>query len=115
MTGDCIFCKIKNMEIPSEMLYVDHMSFVIRDINPAASTHMLVIPLEHVTAIEASCQEQMYLISHLIMVAKQMVDQESDLSDNGWRLVINQGKHAGQQISHLHIHILGGQPLGSMA
>jgi histidine triad (HIT) family protein len=115
MTQDCIFCRIKSGDIPSEMLFMDDLSFVIRDINPVAPIHLLIIPIEHVTDISTSSQDQFDLLSHLMMVAKRMVDRHKDLTDNGWRLVINQGRFSGQEIPHLHLHILGGQKLGPIA
>ena len=113
MVEDCIFCKIGQGEIPSELLYRDDTSFVIRDINPRAPTHLLVLPFEHVTYLASFTPEREVLLGHLVLVAKEMAQREG-LTESGYRLVINQGSDSGQEVPHLHLHALGGRRLGAM-
>ena len=113
MAEDCIFCKIGQGEIPSELLYRDDKVFVIRDINPRAPSHFLVIPFEHVIYLASFTQDSEALLGHLVLVAKGLAQREG-LMDNGYRLVINQGSDSGQEVPHLHLHVLGGRRLGAM-
>jgi histidine triad (HIT) family protein len=111
--ADCIFCKINSGEIPGDFLHRDEHCFVIGDIAPAAPTHLLVIPNEHLTHLEGLDQARAGLVGHMVMVAQQMAVKEG-IADSGYRLVINQRDDAGQLIDHLHLHVLGGQKLGRM-
>ncbi len=111
--GDCIFCKIYLGEIPGDFLHRDELCFVIRDIAPAAPTHLLVIPNEHFTHLDGLDAERPGMVGHLVFVAQQMAQAEG-IGDSGYRLVINQKDDAGQLIDHLHLHVLGGQKLGRM-
>jgi histidine triad (HIT) family protein len=113
MAEDCIFCKIGRGEIPSELLYRDDTAFVIRDINPRAPTHLLVLPFEHVTYLASFTSEREALLGHLALVAKEMAQQEG-LTESGYRLIINQGSDSGQEVPHLHLHVLGGRRLGAL-
>ena len=110
---DCIFCQIGQTQADKH-LYSDEQCFVIRDIAPSAPTHLLVIPHQHVTSMPASNREEEALLGHLFTVAEQMARQER-VHQSGYRLVINQGRDAGQGVDHLHLHVLGGKqipPLG---
>ena len=111
MAGDCIFCRIVRGEIPSEILYRDARCFVIRDINPAAPVHLLVMPVEHFTYLTNMSEETSALVGHLLFVAQQMAVREG-VDASGYRLSINQRDDAGQDIDHLHVHLLGGTRLG---
>ncbi len=111
--GDCIFCKINSGEIPGDFLHRDERCFVIRDIAPAAPTHLLVIPNEHLTHLDGLDPERADMVGHLVFVAQQVAHAEG-IGDSGYRLVINQKDDAGQLIDHLHLHVLGGQKLGRM-
>jgi histidine triad (HIT) family protein len=113
MAEECIFCKIGQGEIPSEVLYRDDAAFVIRDINPRAPTHLLVLPIEHVTYLASFTPEREALLGHMFLVAREMA-QRQGLTDRGYRLVINQGPDSGQEVPHLHLHVLGGRRLGVM-
>jgi histidine triad (HIT) family protein len=112
-TGDCIFCKIESGEIPGDFLHRDEVCFVIRDIAPTASTHLLVIPNEHFTHLDGLDPKRADMVGHMVMVARQMAQAEG-IADSGYRLVINQKDDAGQLIDHLHLHVLGGEKLGRM-
>ena len=109
---DCIFCQIGRTQADKH-LYSDERCFVIRNIAPSAPTHLLVIPHQHVTSMPAADPAQEALVGHLFTVAEQMARQEQ-VHQSGYRLVINQGPHSGQQVPHLHMHLLGGNPLGDM-
>ena len=113
MAEDCIFCKIGQCEIPGEFLYRDDKVFVIRDINPRAPVHFLVLPFEHVTYLASFTQDSEVLLGHLVLVARELAQREK-LTDNGYRLGINQGSDSGQEVAHLHLHVLGGRRLGAM-
>ena len=113
MAEDCIFCKIGRGDIPSSLLDRDDRVFVIRDINPKAPTHLLVVPIEHVTYLAAFTQDRETLLGHMLLVAREMAQREG-LTESGYRLVINQGPDSGQEVPHLHLHVLGGGKLGAM-
>lgn len=113
MEEDCIFCKIRDGEIPGDFLYRDDSCFVIRDINPAAPTHLLVIPSAHFTFISGLTAEFHPTLGKMFEAAHRVAAQEG-VDASGYRLVINQGADAGQMIDHLHLHVLGGRPLGAM-
>ena len=111
MAEDCIFCRIAGGEIPSEILYRDDRAFVIRDINPRAPVHLLVMPVEHFTHLTNMSEETSALAGHLLFVAQQMARREG-VDETGYRLAVNQREDAGQDIDHLHVHLLGGTRLG---
>ena len=108
MMGDCIFCKIRDGEIPSEKLYSDDDCFVIRDINPLAPTHLLVIPNEHFAELSELGAEPFPAFASMFSAARAMAELEG-VADDGYRLIINQGSDGGQEVMHLHMHILGGK------
>jgi histidine triad (HIT) family protein len=114
LAQDCIFCKIGGGEIQSDILYRNDNCFVIRDIAPKAPVHLLVIPNQHFTFLTDLTPKHYPMIGDMIEVAEEMARQEG-LGESGYRLVINQGKDAGQQVDHLHVHVLGGKPLAGMA
>lgn len=106
---DCIFCKIANKEIPSEIVYEDDRSIVFKDLNPEAPVHLLVIPKEHIESAFHIGPEHKELMGHLIYVASK-VAEEFNLS-KGYRIVNNCGLEGGQTVGHLHYHLLGGREL----
>ena len=110
MTSDCLFCRIIAGEIPSTSVYEDDDLFAFRDINPAAPTHVLVIPKAHISGISAADDSQQALLGKLMIRAKHIA-KEQGLADNGYRLVINNGEQGGQTVYHLHLHILGGRDM----
>tara|TARA_B100001248_G_C27290038_1_gene412006 strand:- start:253 stop:594 length:342 start_codon:yes stop_codon:yes gene_type:complete len=104
-----LFEKIINKEIPSEILYEDDISFVIKDINPQAPTHLLIIPKKVIPKLSDSTQEDQEILGHLMLVAGKVAE---DLGlDETFRLVVNNGAKAGQSVFHLHIHLLSGRSL----
>ena len=114
MAHDCIFCKIIAGEIPSSKVYEDEHVLAFRDINPVAPVHVLVIPKQHVASVADLRPDQNPLLGHLF-AAVQKVAAETGVAESGYRVVTNAGKDAGQVVFHLHLHVLGGQPLGPVA
>ena len=113
MSQDCIFCKIGAGQVESEILYRDDSCFVIRDIAPKAPLHLLLIPNQHFTYLTDLTPEFYPVLGNMLTVAKDMAAREG-VRDAGYRLIINQGDHAGQMIPHLHLHLLAGSPLADM-
>ena len=111
MAEDCLFCKIIAGDIPSNKVYSDEDVFAFQDINPAAPTHILVIPTKHLGAVNAANDADQALMGKLLLVANQ-VARDQGLDSDGFRYVINTGEHGGQTVAHLHLHILGGRNLG---
>ncbi|AER67073.1 histidine triad (HIT) protein [Thermovirga lienii DSM 17291] len=106
MSDDCIFCRIIKGELPAQFVYKDEKVVVIRDINPQAPTHLLVIPREHVPS--ADKVEDPSLWSQVMGVATK-VAKDLGLVEDGYRVVLNCGDRAGQTIYHLHVHVLSGR------
>lgn len=107
---DCLFCRIVGGEIPAESVWSDVQSVVIRDLNPQAPTHLLVIPREHIESLDDARQKDEALLGHLLRVAARVANA-AGLADGGYRTVINNGSGAGQSVFHLHVHVLGGRPM----
>ncbi|MCG8412672.1 MAG: histidine triad nucleotide-binding protein [Pseudomonadales bacterium] len=107
---DCLFCKIVAGDIPADIVYQDADVTAFRDINPAAPTHILVIPNKHIAAINEASAEDQALLGKLLLVANQIAEQEG-LAEDGFRYVINTGGHGGQTVFHIHLHILGGRQM----
>ncbi len=104
---DCIFCKIIAGEIPSTNVYRDEQATAFRDINPAAPTHILIVPNRHIDSVNALTADDEQLIGHLFVIAGQLAAQEG-FAAKGYRLIINTGPEAGQTVFHVHLHLLGG-------
>ncbi len=107
---DCIFCKIITGEIPSTNVYRDEQVTAFRDLNPAAPTHILLVPNKHIDSVNTLTSEDEQLIGHLFTTAKQLAAQEG-IAEGGYRLIINTNAHAGQTVFHIHLHLLGGAPM----
>ncbi|MDR0727568.1 MAG: histidine triad nucleotide-binding protein [Puniceicoccales bacterium] len=101
-----LFEKIANREIPSEIVYEDDLCFVIRDIAPKAPAHLLIIPRKPLENLTAVAEEDVPLLGHLLLAANKMGKK---YGGDGYRIVINNGKSAGQIVPHLHIHLLAGK------
>lgn len=111
--SDCIFCKIIEGEIPSTSVYKDEQTYAFRDIQPAAPTHILIVPQKHIDSVNAMTPDDEGTIGHLFTAAKQIAAQEG-LAENGYRLIINTNADAGQTVFHIHLHLLGGRQLTTM-
>lgn len=109
MEENCIFCKIIKGEIPSKKVYEDDEFLAFYDINPAAKIHLLVIPKVHVKDLREVKDDT--LISKAYQVI-QKVAQKEGFDESGYRVIVNCGKDAGQEVMHLHFHILAGEILG---
>ena len=110
MSADCLFCKIIAGEIPSNKVYSDEHVYAFHDINPAAPTHILVIPKKHIESVREASAEDEALLGKLLLAANH-ITEELGLAESGFRYVINTGKDGGQTVFHLHLHILGGRAL----
>jgi histidine triad (HIT) family protein len=106
----CLFCKIRDGGILANKVYEDELALAIRDINPQAPTHILILPRKHISSLDELAEEDAPLVGHLHVIAARLAREEK-LSD-GYRTVFNTGIHAGQSVLHLHLHLLGGRPMG---
>lgn len=113
MTEETIFSKIIRKEIPADIVYQDDLVTAFRDINPRAPSHILIIPNKHIpTANDVKTEDELAL-GRLFTVAKKLAKEEG-IDENGYRLIVNCNAHGGQEVYHIHMHLLGGQPLGPM-
>ncbi len=110
---DCIFCKIIAGEVPSANVYKDGQVTAFRDINPAAPTHILIVPNKHIDSVNALLPEDEPLIGRLFSIARLLAAQEG-VAEDGYRLVVNTNAGAGQTIFHLHLHLLGGRQMRAL-
>lgn len=109
---DCIFCKIVKGEIPSKKVFADELVYAFEDISPKAPVHILVIPRQHISSVSKIVDvPDEKIAGHMLYVASEIA-REKGLSDSGYRLIINHGRDAGQAVAHLHLHIMGGRPMG---
>ncbi len=108
--NNCLFCRIIDGEIPGEFVHQDERCVVIKDINPQAPTHALVIPREHLQSLDDASQRDEALLGHLLRVAARVANEQGH-AESGYRTVINTGAGAGQSVFHLHVHLLGGRPM----
>lgn len=113
MTEPTLFSKIIDREIPADILFQDDRVTAFRDINPQAPTHILIVPNKVIPSVNDVAEEDEAVLGYLFIVARRLADQEG-IAEDGYRLVINCGRHGNQEIYHLHMHLLGGRPLGRM-
>ncbi len=106
---DCIFCKIANKEVKSDIVYEDEDLIAFKDIKPVAPIHVLLIPKKHIDGVQVLKEEDAALVGKMIVKAKDIADN-LELKD-GYRLVFNIGEYGGQTINHIHLHIIGGRPM----
>jgi histidine triad (HIT) family protein len=104
----CLFCKMVTREVPARILFEDDDLLAFSDINPVAPTHALVIPKRHIQSLNEATPQDAALLGKLVLGAKRAAE-EAGLPATGWRLVINNGKEAGQSVFHVHAHVLGGR------
>lgn len=110
MKNDCIFCAVAAHEAPGDFVRQDHDIFAIRDVNPQAPTHVLVLPVEHITSAAHLTTEHADLWNRMLTVAQEIA-RDAGLDEKGYRLVVNVGREGGQTVSHLHLHLLGGRQM----
>jgi histidine triad (HIT) family protein len=108
---DCLFCRMAADEIPTEKLIEDDGLFAIRDINPRAPTHILIIPRKHIPTAADVSSEDGPLLAHMLQTAARLAAGE-DLAERGYRLAFNVKGDSGMTIWHLHLHLVGGRRLG---
>ena len=108
--SDCLFCKIAAGEIPCNRVYEDDDFLAFHDINPKAPVHVLVIPKHHLDSLNDADDQDIDLLGRL-MDATRRVAKELGVDDPGYRVVINVGEGGGQEVFHIHVHILGGKKL----
>lgn len=109
---NCIFCKIINKEIPSTVVYEDDEILAFRDINPAAPVHVLVIPKKHITSLAEIEKEDEGIIGRIYTIINEIAKKEG-IFEKGFRVIVNCGEDGGQEVGHLHFHLLGGKKLGT--
>ena len=107
--AETIFGRIARGEVPAKVVYEDDRALAFHDVNPQAPTHILVIPRRPIEQLAAAAESDASLLGHLMLVARQ-VAADAGLED--YRLVVNNGEGAGQTVFHLHLHVLGGRPMG---
>lgn len=108
--ADNIFAKIIRKEIPAKIVYEDDRVLAFRDVEPKASTHILIVPKKDIARVSEARAEDEPVLGHLLTVAAEIARKEG-IEDSGYRLVINNGAHAGESVAHLHLHLLGGRPM----
>ena len=108
---DCLFCKIIKGEIPSTKAYEDEDILAFNDINPAAPIHILVIPKKHIKSLAHMQKEDEAIVGKIYGVINKIAE-EKGFKDNGYRVIVNCGKDAGQEVMHLHFHVLAGAKFG---
>lgn len=108
---DCLFCKIIKGEIPSTKVYEDEDILAFNDINPAAPIHILVIPKKHIESLAHMQKEDEAVVGKIYGVINKIAE-EKGFKENGYRVIVNCGKDAGQEVMHLHFHVLAGAKFG---
>ena len=104
--SDCVFCKIARGEIPSRKVYEDEELFAFHDIHPVAPVHFMLIPKLHLASLGEASGNHAALLGKMLLLAPRLAKEQG--LDNGFRTVINTGKGGGQEVFHLHMHIIGG-------
>ena len=113
MAEETLFSRIIRKEIPAEIVYQDDRATAFRDINPQAPTHILIIPNKVIPTVNDVTEADESDVGHLLTVAAKLAEQEGIAAD-GYRLIVNCNKHGGQEVYHLHVHLMGGRPMGPM-
>ena len=110
MPEKTLFEKIADREIPADIVYEDDQCICFRDINPQAPVHLLIVPRKPITRISETADEDAAILGHLLLTANKVSKQEG-FAESGFRTVINNGKDGGEEVPHLHLHILAGRKL----
>lgn len=113
MAEETIFSKIISGEIPADIVFQDDTVTAFRDISPQAPTHILIIPNKLIPTVNDVTAQDEQVLGHLFVVAAKIAQQEG-IAEEGYRLVMNCNKHGGQEVFHIHMHLLGGKPLGPL-
>lgn len=107
---NCLFCKIAQGEIPATIVYDEPEIIAFRDIRPQAPTHILIIPKRHIATINDTDSKDEQLLGCMVLIAKKLAKAEQ-LADDGYRLVFNVNPRGGQEVYHIHLHLLGGRQM----
>lgn len=107
---ECFFCKIINKEAPAEIVYQDNDVFAFKDIHPLAPVHILIIPKKHIARISDIKDKDQALMGKIILTAKKIADS-LNISKSGYKLLFRVGCHGGQEVEHIHLHLIGGSSL----
>ena len=113
MPQETIFSKIIRREIPADIVYQDDQVTAFRDINPKAPTHILLVPNKLIPTVNDVTAEDEQLLGHMFIVVRRIAEQEG-IAASGYRLLVNCNSDGGQEVFHLHMHLVGGRPLGPM-
>lgn len=113
MAEETIFSKIIRKEIPADVLYQDDLVTAFRDINPRAPSHILIIPNKLIPTVNGVEAEDEAMMGRMFTVAKKLAKEEG-IAEDGYRLIVNCNSHGGQEVYHIHMHLVGGRPLGPM-
>lgn len=113
MAQETIFSKIIRREIPADILYQDELVTAFRDMHPRAPTHILIVPNQLVATVDDVTEADERALGRLFTVAARLA-REQGIASDGYRLIVNCRDHGGQEVYHLHMHLLGGRPLGAM-
>ena len=113
MTSDCVFCKIISGQIPANIVRETNHTLAFRDLRPLAAVHVLVVPKAHYVDVATLALDDRALAGEVLETAAAVASQEG-LTGDGFRLIFNTGEYAGQDVFHVHAHVLGGEPLGRM-
>nr|MBS0020380.1 histidine triad nucleotide-binding protein [Gammaproteobacteria bacterium] len=108
-----IFSKIIRGEVPADIVYQDDRVTCFRDINPAAPVHLLIVPNKEIATVNDLGEQDERLAGHMLLVAKELAEREG-IAQSGYRLIINCNRDGGQEVHHLHVHLLGGHRMGPM-
>lgn len=106
MSENCLFCRIVRGELPSQQVHQDDELVVFRDIKPAAPLHLLIVPREHVDSLMTAEPRHQALMGKMLLLAPRLAREQG--FDNGFRLVINSGPGGGQEVFHIHLHVMAG-------
>jgi len=113
MHQDTIFARIVRGEVPAHILYSDDLVTAFRDVNPQAPVHVLIVPNETIPSVREVSDSHEAALGRMFTVAGRLA-RKLGVADDGYRLIVNSGDHAGQEVHHLHMHLLGGRELGPM-
>lgn len=108
--SDCLFCKIVEKKIPARIVYEDEQALAFEDINPQAPVHILVIPKKHIPHVLGAESSDNALMGHLLQVVAHIA-RDRGIADRGFRMVANTNPDSGQEVYHIHFHVLGGRPM----
>jgi len=105
---NCIFCKIAKKEIPAKVVYEDETILAFEDLHPKAPTHVLIIPKDHFASLNDVPEDRSDLLAHILIKARQIA-QDKGIAESGYRVVLNTARDSGQEVFHIHFHLLGGR------